>query len=135
MLKRLVTLLALLGLLFGTAVATSGAAAAGGKDNVSSCSNHGGYKNTVKCFGVLNDNDLEIEISNVRVLNDNELLVLKNSLNNWLNKNEILNVDVDVKDVQLVVVNIFVEDIKTLINICQVKVVEIGLINVNIAKC
>lgn len=130
MLKKLVTLIAVLGMTVGTALATSGTAAATGSDRLNSCSNAGGGRNNVACSGTINGNRLEIEIKNVKILSDNEINVLNVEMNNFLNNNV-----VTVKDVQTKVIEIFIGKLLLPITVCQVKVVEIGKVNINVAKC
>jgi hypothetical protein len=111
----------------------SAGAPAGGKGRVDKCSNNGILVVTViQCSGVLNGNKLEIEIGDINILSNNDLTVLKDSLNNWFVG---VNGPVTVKDVQVKVVEIANNKLLIPIFICQVKVVEIGLVNLNIAKC
>jgi hypothetical protein len=129
--KRLMSVIAVLGLLGGAAIAMTGIASAGSRGHVNKCSNvnSGLSLNQVACSGTINGNTLKVEVKNVKVLSDNELNVLNLELNN------VLNNAVTVKHIQLKAVEVFVTKFHAPVTLCQVKVVEIGQTTTNIAKC
>ncbi|HEY2667930.1 MAG TPA: hypothetical protein VGK51_13935 [Actinomycetota bacterium] len=109
---------------------TTPAAHAGGNSSAT-CSDIG---INVVCIGTLgiNNNTIEIDVLNVDI---NHLVDVKNALNN--NEVNILN-NVLSPDIQTEVNNVAsgnVVVVKNLVNVCQVKVIELGVINNNIAKC
>jgi hypothetical protein len=100
------------------------------------CTNQGGGPNhKVVCIANITTGDIiEVNIENVNVFNDSQLLVVQNFLNNNLtNFLNISNVQVRIDKIALDVVTVVVKDLK--IVVCQVKVFELGLVNLNIAKC
>lgn len=110
-------------------------AGATGSTHVTSCSNTGGGPNhKVVCLGTINGNDVNVEISNIRILSPGELTLLQ------ANENNLFLSLINVGDIQTQVNNVAsgtVIILKNVLNIsvCQVKVIEIGLVNTNIAKC
>jgi hypothetical protein len=113
------------GLLSGPATAT----AAPGNPT---CSNQGGGNSKVTCIGTINGNTVNIDISDIRVLTDNEINILNVELEKVFISviNAPINVQVDTIAAQTVLI------LKALnVQICQVKVVELGVVNLNVAKC
>jgi hypothetical protein len=133
--KKLLGPFAILGMLAALLLGgTAAPALADGPTRIDICSNQGGGNSTVTCVGLINGNDITIEISDIRVLNDNELNVLTVNLTNVL-----VNV-LTIGDIQLRVNKIASDTVIVLknvlnITVCQVKVIEIGVVNNNIAKC
>ena len=88
----------------------------------------------VVCIGNIgiNHNNVEIDILNVDV---NHLIDVKNVLNN--NEvnilNNILNPDIQTEVNDIASQNVVI--VNELVNVCQVKVIELGVVNTNIAKC
>jgi hypothetical protein len=96
------------------------------------CSNTGVQVNVVSCDGALNGNHVDTDISDIRVLSGNELHVLEVELDKVFVTVVNLPVLVQINTIAAAVVVI----LKTLnIDVCQVKVGELGLINTNIAAC
>jgi hypothetical protein len=96
------------------------------------CSNQGGGNSKVTCIGTINGNTVNIEISDIRVLTDNELKFLNVELEKVFISvvNLPIQIRVDTIAAQTVVI------LKLLnVAVCQVKVIEIGVVNLNIAKC
>ena len=113
------------GLLSGPATAT----AAPGNPT---CSNQGGGNSKVTCIGTINGNTVHIDISNVRILTNNELNVLNFELEKVFIS--LINAPINVQVENIA--NNTVLILKALnVQICQVKVVELGVVNLNVAKC
>ncbi len=133
--KKLLGPFAVLGMLAALLLGgTTAPALADGPTNITICSNQGGGSSTVTCAGFLNGNNITIDISNIRVLNDVELNILTVELN------KVLLTNVNISDIQVRVNKIAVDVVVVLknvlnITVCQVKVIEIGVVNNNIAKC
>jgi hypothetical protein len=112
----------MVGLLSGPATATANPPGTG----VNSCSN--GI--AIACWGQDSGNPITVEIGNVSVLSGNAVKV---------ELEKVLNDNVHIGNVQLRIDHIasdLVLKLKALnVLICQVKVLEIGLVNLNIAKC
>jgi hypothetical protein len=107
----------------GTAIAAPGD---------TTCSNQGGGNSTVKCIGTINGNTVNVNITNIRILSDFELNVLKVELDKVFITVVNLPVSVQVETIAKNTVII----LKALnVQVCQVKVFELGLVNLNIAKC
>jgi hypothetical protein len=113
------------GLLSGPATAT---AAPG--DPI--CSNQGGGSSTVKCIGTINGNTVNIDISKIRILSNNELKILNVELKKVFIS--VINLPIDVQVNTIATKTVLI--LKALnVQVCQVKVVELGVVNTNIAKC
>jgi hypothetical protein len=104
--------------------------AGGGGGSTATCS----FNVVVVCLGTLNinGNTVEIDVLNVDVSHITTVV-------NFLNGNEvnILN-GITVSDIQLEVNQIASDNaisLNHIINVCQVKVIELGVVNTNIAKC
>ena len=135
MTKRLVSLaassVAALGIM-ATGVAGATTAFAGGNTGNVTCSKQG--INVIACNGLINGNDIDITISNLLNNNNIDVNVLSNDLDNVLNENKlIVPIQVQVNDVAVGVVTVLVKDLDVLV--CQGKVVELGVVNNNIALC
>jgi hypothetical protein len=86
------------------------------------------------CDGFLNGNTVHIETGDIKILNGNEINILT------VNENRILNDVANIKDIQVQVDQIASENVVVLkdvlhLQVCQVKVLELGVVNLNIAKC
>jgi hypothetical protein len=116
--------------LFAVGTLSVPATAAAGNNN---CSNEGpGGNNHVKCGGVISGNQVNVDVSDIRVLTDNELSVLEVKLDDLYLTLVNVPVNVRVNTIAAAVVVILKE---LGILVCQVKVGEVGVINNNIAKC
>lgn len=94
------------------------------------CSNSGIA--LVSCSSILSGNTINTDIKDIRVLNGLELSVLALEIDKVLVTLVNLPVQVRINTLALAVVAI----LKLLnVDVCQVKVGELGLINNNIAKC
>jgi hypothetical protein len=116
-------------LLLGGAMSTT-PALAGGATN-STCSR---VVVQVVCVGTISGNPITVTISDNNILNGNEINVLT------VNENKILNDFANENDIQTQVNDIAAENavvLKDVLNlsVCQVKVVEVGVVNTNIANC
>jgi hypothetical protein len=103
-------------------------AAASGNTGGSTCSK---VVVQIVCIGEINGNT--VTVSTGAILSSNDISVLENNLNNVLNNSVNPDTQVEVNNVAVGVVAILKDVLN--INICQVKVIELGLINTNIAKC
>ncbi len=109
----------------------AGAPAQAGGSTHASCSN---VFVQVICIGTINNNPITITIGDINILNGNQINILNvqenNLLNNVASENDIQTQVNDIASGNVVI-------LKDVLNIfiCQVKVVEIGVINTNIAKC
>src|ERR1051325_8381409 len=80
---RIITVLGVLSLLVGAEAVTGGTALASGSTKVTNCANQGGGPHhSVTCVGTINGNNVTVTISNVRVLDNNELSQLVQLENN-----------------------------------------------------
>jgi hypothetical protein len=110
------------GLISGPATAS-----ATGSTHVTSCSN--GVQ--IVCLGTISGNPITVDVGNINVLSGNDV---KAELENVLNNNA------NISDIQVQVDKVasdFVIKLENVLNvhICQVKVVELGFVNLNLAKC
>ena len=112
------------GLLGGSQTATAVA------DGNSTCSNGSGT--SVNCIGTVNGNTVNIDISKNKVLSGNELNILTVELDKVLIS--VINLPVSVQVNTIATKTVLI--LKALnVQICDVKVAELGLVNTNIAKC
>ena len=85
------------------------------------------------CIGQINGNTVEVDLGNVSILSPHDITVLQDFLNN--DAVNVANLDVQTQ------INKLAVDVADFLNhslnlqVCQIKVIEIGLINTNIAKC
>jgi hypothetical protein len=115
----------------GVASVATPVSAAGGTGNVV-CSKQG--INVIACNGLINGNNINITISNLLNNNNINLSVLSNDLDNVLNHDKvILPIQIQVDKVAIDVVSVLVKNLDVLV--CQVKVVELGIVNNNLALC
>jgi hypothetical protein len=110
------------GLISGPATAS-----ATGSTQVTSCSN--GVQ--IVCIGTISGNPITVNVGNVNVLSGNDVKVeLEKVLNNNANISDIqVQVDKVASDF-----TIKLQDVLN-IHVCQVKVVELGFVNLNHAQC
>jgi hypothetical protein len=103
-------------------------AAASGNTGGSTCSQ---VLVQIVCIGEINGNTVTVNTG--AILSGNDISVLENNLNNVLNNSVNPDTQVEVNNVAVGVAAI----LKNVLNIgiCQVKVLEIGVWNNNIAKC
>jgi len=110
------------GLISGPATAS-----ATGPTQVTSCSN--GVQ--IVCIGTINGNPITVNVGNVSVLSGNDVKV---------QLEKVLNDNAQIGDIQVQVdkvasdFTIKLQDVLN-IHICQVKVVELGFVNLNHAQC
>lgn len=140
MFRKLVRLAVLMGLtsaLGGAAVATGATAYAGGGFSCSNVQSVG--INTVVCTGditVLGQSaPVQVTVGDVQVLSGNDISVLENSLNNDSVNLANLDVQTQLDQIQVDVLDVFNNQLAIPIQICQIKVVEIGVVNNNQADC
>jgi hypothetical protein len=116
--------------LFAVGALSVPATAAAGNNN---CSNEGpGGNNHVKCSGLISGNQVNVDVSNINVLSGNHLDVLEVKLDDLYVTLVNVPVNIRVNTIAAAVV-VILKDLGILV--CQVKVVEIGIVNTNIAKC
>jgi len=131
--KHLMAVVLAVGLLAVGLVTGPATAGANGSTRIDTCSNQGGH-NKVLCVGTINGNTINIEIDNIRVLSPTELSILTLNLTNVVvNAANIGDIQVRVDNVASNTV-IVLKDVLN-IQVCQVKVIEVGVVNKNIAKC
>lgn len=126
--KRLLPIVALLGVVAG--LAGTSAAYAGGSGTSGSkgytCSNQGGGPNhKVVCGGVLSGNDVTIDINDVNVLSGDQLTVLEGSLDNL----NIANLDqvTQITDIKDTIVSVYENDFDIPLSLSEIGVC-VGLI-------
>jgi hypothetical protein len=118
--------------IMATGVAGATTALAGGSTGNVTCSKQG--VNVIACNGLLNGNNVNIDVSNLLNNNEIDLNVLSNDLDNVLQNIDVTApVQVQVNDVAVGVVTVLVQNLDVLV--CQVKVVELGIVNNNLALC
>jgi hypothetical protein len=84
------------------------------------------------CIGQINGNSVEVDLGNVTVLSGNKV-----DIENFLNNDAVNVANLDVQTQ----INKLAVDVAGFLNhnlgfqVCQIKVIEIGLVNTNIAKC
>jgi hypothetical protein len=103
-------------------------AAASGNTGGSTCSQ---VVVQVVCIGEINGNTVTVNTG--AILSGTDISVLENNLNNVLNNSVNPDTQIEVNNVAVGVVAILKNVLN--INICQVKVIELGWVNTNIAKC
>jgi hypothetical protein len=119
----------LLGLMATGAMGSTTALAGGGTN----CQNDQSISG-VQCLGQINGNNIEIDISNVGNVSQNELNVLNVAVQGILDANKVIvPIQVQVNDIAVAVVPVVIKDLNVLV--CQVKVIELGVVNTNIANC
>lgn len=84
------------------------------------------------CIGQINGNTVEVDIGNVTILSGNQVTVLQDFLDN--DAVNVSNLDVQT---QVDTIAVDVADVASNLGIstCQIKVIEIGVVNTNIARC
>jgi hypothetical protein len=115
------------GLLAVGLVSGPATASATGQTKVTSCSNGA----QILCFGTINGNPIKVEVGNVNVLSGNDVTV---------QLEKVLNDDALIGDLHVQVEKVasdFEVKLQDVLNIqiCQVKVFELGAVNLNIANC
>lgn len=109
------------GMLSGT-----GTAGATGPTGVNSC-----LGINVVCVGQISGNPITVTVGNIEALNNNDVkLELENILNHSAN---ILNIQVQVDKIATDL-EVYLKDVLH-VSICQIKVVELGWTNLNLANC
>jgi hypothetical protein len=135
--KRLLALAATSAATFGlmaTGAMGTTTALANGTTGGTTCTNVSAGSIVVQCVGQINGNTVTIGIGEINVLSQDQLNVLNVDIDKVLNNDaNISDIQLEVNKVAVDVVSVVVKDVNVLV--CQVKVVELGVTNVNIAKC
>jgi hypothetical protein len=85
------------------------------------------------CIGSINGNSVEVDLGNVSVLNGTEVNALQDFLNNDAVNVANLDVQTQINHIAVDVAD-YLKNTQN-ISVCQIKVIEVGLVNTNIAKC
>lgn len=129
---RMIVLAVLAAGLFAVGLLSGPATASANPPTVSNCSNVLGVQVQVVCVGSINA-PITVTIGDISALNDNDLNVLKVELEKVFVNAANINTQVEIDKIAIGVVAIL-KDVLHL-TVCQVKVAELGLVNLNVAKC